>query len=224
MIRHECLELLAGKMTDQLVVTSQSGQRIEWSHLSKHEGNLLVGMMGCAIGVGMGLALALPHRKVIVLDSDGSVLLSLFNLATLGNLRPKNLNIFVFDNGVYSGSRISYPTATAGNTDLEAMARGAGIKKSAHDSGYRNVQERRTKSVGAKRIGFLRLQSRRKSHAPGNSPSEHRPRGEQVHLREISGANGRENDSVYRCGRPLKDQCSCLSEGVTSCVIAIASA
>jgi sulfopyruvate decarboxylase subunit beta len=129
MIRYECLELLAGKITDQLVVTSQSGQRIEWSHLSKHEGNLLVGMMGCAVGVGLGLALALPHRKVIVLDSDGSVLLSLFNLATLGNLRPRNLLIYVFDNGVYSGSRISYPTATAGGTDLEAMARGAGIKK-----------------------------------------------------------------------------------------------
>jgi thiamine pyrophosphate-dependent acetolactate synthase large subunit-like protein len=129
MIRRDCLELLAGKMTDQLVVTSQSCQRIEWSHLSQHEGNLLVGMMGCAIGVGLGLALALPHRKVIVLDSDGSVLLSLFNLATLGNLRPKNLIVYVFDNGVYSGSRISYPTATAGNTDLETMARGAGIQK-----------------------------------------------------------------------------------------------
>src|SRR2546426_259169 len=98
--------LLAAKMTDQLVVTSQSGQRIEWSHLSHHEGNLLVGMMGCAVGVGMGLALALPHRKIIVLDSDGSVLLSLFNLPTLGNLQPKNLVIYVFDNGVYSGSRI----------------------------------------------------------------------------------------------------------------------
>ena len=128
MIRYECLELLAARMTDQLVVTSQSGQRIEWSHLSGHEGNLLVGMMGCAVGVGIGLALALPHRKVIVLDSDGSILLSLFNLATLGNLQPKNLIVYVFDNGVYSGSRISYPTATSGNTDLEAMAKGAGIK------------------------------------------------------------------------------------------------
>ncbi|MGH7825639.1 MAG: thiamine pyrophosphate-dependent enzyme [Candidatus Binatia bacterium] len=128
MIRYECLELLAARVTNQLVVTSQSGQRIEWSHLSKHEGNLLVGMMGCAVGVGMGLALALPHRKVLVLDSDGSILLSLFNLATLGNLQPKNLVVYVFDNGVYSGSRISYPTATAGNTDLAAMARGAGIK------------------------------------------------------------------------------------------------
>jgi thiamine pyrophosphate-dependent acetolactate synthase large subunit-like protein len=128
MIRYQCLELLASQITDQLVVTSQSGQRIEWSHLSRHEGNLLVGMMGCATGVATGLALALPHRKVIALDSDGSVLLSLFNLPTLGNLRPKNLLIYVFDNGVYSGSRISYPTATSGNSDLEAMARGAGIK------------------------------------------------------------------------------------------------
>jgi sulfopyruvate decarboxylase subunit beta len=128
MIRYDCLQFLATRMTDQLVVTSQSGQRIEWSHLSNHEGNLLIGMMGCAIGVGLGLALALPRRKVIVLDSDGSVLLSLFNLPTLGNLQPHNLIIYVFDNGVYSGSRISYPTATAGNTDLEAIAKGAGIK------------------------------------------------------------------------------------------------
>ena len=128
MIRYECLELLAAHRTDQLVVTSQSGQRIEWSHLSQHEGNLLLGMMGCAVGVGMGLALALPHRKVIVLDSDGSLLLSLFNLPTLGNLQPKNLVVYVFDNGVYSGSRISYPTATSGNTDMEAIAKGAGIR------------------------------------------------------------------------------------------------
>src|SRR5512132_3176624 len=146
MIRHQCLELLAAKMTDQLVVTSQSGQRIEWSHLSKHEGNLLIGMMGCAVGVGMGLALALPHRKVVVLDSDGSVLLSLFNLATLGNLRPKNLVIYVFDNGVYSGSRISYPTATSGNTDLAAMARGAGIEK-AHT--IRDIEDFKVKGLGA---------------------------------------------------------------------------
>jgi sulfopyruvate decarboxylase subunit beta len=146
MIRYECLELLAARITDQLVVTSQSGQRIEWSHLSKHEGNLLVGMMGCAVGVGMGLALALPHRKIIVLDSDGSVLLSLFNLATLGNLQPKNLLIYVFDNGVYSGSRISYPTATSGATDLEAMARGAGI---AHAATIRSLNEFKKDGLGA---------------------------------------------------------------------------
>ena len=130
MIRYECLELLAPLVTDQLVVASQSGQRIEWGHLSNHEGNLLLGLMGCALGVGMGLALALPHRRVLVLESDGSILLSLFNLATLANLNPPNLGVLVFDNGVYSGSRISEPTATAGKTDLAAMAKGAGIQHS----------------------------------------------------------------------------------------------
>ena len=155
MIRYECLELLAARRTHELVVTSQSGQRIEWSHLSQHEGNLLLGMMGCAIGVGIGLALALPHRKVIVLDSDGSVLLSLFNLPTLGNLQPKNLIVYVFDNGVYSGTRISYPTATSGNTDLEAMAKGAGIQNAVT---IRKIEDFKTEGLAAlerNELGFF---------------------------------------------------------------------
>lgn len=127
MIRYQCLERLASVITDQLVVTSLSGQKIEWAHLSQHEGNLLVGNMGNALAVGLGLALALPHRKVIVLESDGSVLLSLFNLPTLANLHPENLVVLLFDNEVYSGSRISEPSATAGRTDLQKMAEGAGI-------------------------------------------------------------------------------------------------
>lgn len=65
---------------------------------------------------------------LIVLESDGRLLLSLFNLPTLANLDPKHLNVFVFDNQVYSGTRISEPTATAGKTDLAMMARGAGIE------------------------------------------------------------------------------------------------
>lgn len=129
MIRYDCLELLAPCITDQIVVTSLSGQKIEWAHLSKHEGNLLVGTMGTALGVGIGIAIALPQRKVIVLESDGSVLLSLSNLPTLANLNPDNLIVFVFDNAAYSGTRISEPTATAGKTDLAMMASGAGIER-----------------------------------------------------------------------------------------------
>lgn len=129
MIRYDCLKRLAPRITDQLVVTSLSGQKIEWASLSQHRGNLLVGTMGTALGVGIGLAIGLPQRKIIVLESDGSVLLSLFNLATLANLDPRNLIVLVFDNQVYSGTRISEPTATAGRTDLAMMARGAGIER-----------------------------------------------------------------------------------------------
>ena len=128
MQRFECLEQLAPLITDQLVVTSLSGQRVEWGHLSQHEGNLLLGSMGNALSVGLGLALALPQRKVIVLESDGSLLLSLFNLPTVANLNPVNLAVFVFDNQAYSGTKISEPTATAGKTDLAGMAKSAGIE------------------------------------------------------------------------------------------------
>ena len=129
MTRYECFEFLAPLITSQLVVGSLSGQRVEWGHLSQHEGNLLVASMGNALGIGLGLALVLPHRKVIVLESDGSLLLSLYNLPTLANLNPPNLVAFVFDNEVYGGTRISQPSATAGKTDLAAVARGAGIER-----------------------------------------------------------------------------------------------
>ena len=128
MIRYDCFEWLAPLLTDQLVVTSLSGQRVEWGHLSKRDADLNLGSMGNALAVGIGLALALPHRKVLVFESDGSVLLSLFNLPTLANLDPRNLAVFVFDNQAYSGTRISYPSATAGKTDLGAVARASGIK------------------------------------------------------------------------------------------------
>ena len=128
MNRRACLEALLPHVTDQLVVASVSGQWI-WGQLSKHEGNLLLGSMGNALGVGMGMALGLPHRQVIVIESDGSVLLSLFNLPTLGTLQPQNLVVFVFDNEAYSGSRISRPSATAAKTDIAAIARDSGIAR-----------------------------------------------------------------------------------------------
>jgi thiamine pyrophosphate-dependent acetolactate synthase large subunit-like protein len=129
MKRSECFELLAPRITDQLVLGSLSGKRVEWGDRCQHEGNLLVASMGAALGMGIGLAMVLPHRKIIVLESDGSMLLSLYNLPTLGNIRPANLAVFVFDNEVYSGTKISEPSATAGKTDLAAVARGCGIER-----------------------------------------------------------------------------------------------
>jgi sulfopyruvate decarboxylase subunit beta len=146
MIRYDCFEWLAPQMTDQLVVTSLSGQRVEWGHLSKREADLNLGSMGNALAVGIGLALALPHRKVFVFESDGSILLSLFNLPTLANLDPPNLAVFVFDNQAYSGTRISYPSATAGKADLAAIAKGSGIE---HAVTVSELQDFKTEATGA---------------------------------------------------------------------------
>ena len=73
------------------------------------------------------MALGLPHRKVVALDGDGSLLMNLCSLPTIARMRPKNLVHIVFDNEVYEASG-SKKTATGAGTDLVGMARAAGIK------------------------------------------------------------------------------------------------
>ena len=155
MNRYQCFEFLAPLIKEELVLGSLSGQRVEWGHLSHHEGNLLVACMGGALGIGIGLALVLPHRKVLVLESDGSMLLSLYNLPTLGNLNPANLAVFVFDNEIYSGTRISEPTATAGKTDLAAVARDCGIELATTVRDLNSFQHEATAAVEQSGLRFV---------------------------------------------------------------------
>ena len=155
MIRYECFEWLAPQMKDELVVTSLSGQRVEWGHLSKRDADLTLGSMGNALAVGLGIALALPHRKVFVFESDGSLLLSLFNLPTLANLNPPNLAVFVFDNQAYSGTRISWPTATAGKTDLALVAKGAGVEHSVTIREFAEFQKEATAALKQSGLRFV---------------------------------------------------------------------
>jgi sulfopyruvate decarboxylase subunit beta len=155
MKRYECFELLAPLIKSQLVVGSLSGQRVEWGHLCKHEGNLLVASMGAALGIGLGLSLVLPHRKVIALESDGSLLLSLYNLPTLGNLNPSNLVVFVFDNEVYSGTRISEPSATAGKTDLAGVARSCGVERAVTVRDLPSFNREMTKALEENVLSFI---------------------------------------------------------------------
>jgi phosphonopyruvate decarboxylase len=85
----------------------------------------LSGCMGKASSVGLGLALALPKRKVMVLDGDGSLLMNLGTLVTLANKAPENLYHFLFDNGVYAVTG-GQPVPGSERTDWEGMARAAG--------------------------------------------------------------------------------------------------
>jgi sulfopyruvate decarboxylase subunit beta len=84
--------------------------------------------MGLASSIGLGLAVHLPHEKIVVLDGDGSVLMNLGTLATLARYKPKNLVHFIFDNGSLLSTGGFDSHTTSGVTDLAAMARGAGIE------------------------------------------------------------------------------------------------
>src|SRR5437763_9645925 len=88
------------------------------------------GSMGVASSVGLGLALARPDARVFVLDGDGSLLMNLGSLATIGLLKPANLVVIVMDNEEYATTG-GQPTPTAHGADLDAAARAMGIASTA---------------------------------------------------------------------------------------------
>jgi thiamine pyrophosphate-dependent acetolactate synthase large subunit-like protein len=87
----------------------------------------LWGAMGQAAMMGLGLALAQPRRRVLVITGDGEMLMGLGSLATIGVQQPQNLSIVVIDNERY-GETGMQTTHTAHGIDLEAVARGCGLK------------------------------------------------------------------------------------------------
>src|SRR5919109_412887 len=97
----------------------------------------IVGCMGAASTVGLGIALAKPGRKVIVVDGDGSLLMQLGSLVTIAGAAPANLYHFVFENGVYETSG-SQPLPAEGRFDPAQLARAAGY---AHVASFSDALE-----------------------------------------------------------------------------------
>jgi thiamine pyrophosphate-dependent acetolactate synthase large subunit-like protein len=89
----------------------------------------MLGSMGLACPIALGVAIAQPGRGVIALEGDGSMLMSLGCLSTIGMIQPRNLTVIIMDNGLYQITG-KQPTATATSTDIVAVARGAGITNS----------------------------------------------------------------------------------------------
>lgn len=89
----------------------------------------LWGAMGGAVSVGLGIALAQPTRRIVVVTGDGEMLMGLTALTTIAAMAPDNLAVLVLDNETY-GETGGQPTNTAKGTDLAGMARAAGIAQS----------------------------------------------------------------------------------------------
>ncbi|NKC11744.1 MAG: aldehyde dehydrogenase [Gammaproteobacteria bacterium] len=85
-----------------------------------------IGAMGQAAPFALGLAMSQPERRVVLFTGDGELLMGLGALATIANRAPENLALLVMDNESYIETG-GQPTATAGPTDFEMIAKGAGI-------------------------------------------------------------------------------------------------
>jgi sulfopyruvate decarboxylase subunit beta len=126
--RIDCLEAIYDDLAGCAVVTIMGAVAVELYSLG-HRPNFfyLEHAMGLASSMGLGIALAQPSRKVVVIDGDGSVLMNLGGLTTLARYAPPNLAHLVFDNESLL-SVGGFPTATSTGSDLAAIARGAGIE------------------------------------------------------------------------------------------------
>ena len=101
-----------------------------WAAGRRPQNFYMLGSMGLAIPIALGVALAQPQRKVVALEGDGSLLMQLGCLSTVAMRAPKNLTIVVWDNGLYQITG-GQPTASASAADLVAIARGSGLANSA---------------------------------------------------------------------------------------------
>jgi hypothetical protein len=130
MRRYDCYQALAPKLTDELVIANLANTSTEWRAVRPSRANLYFVGMGMVTPYATGLALALPRRRVLAFDGDGGILLDLSALGTLAQTGPRNLTLVIFDNEGYvsTGPWRSAVSLTAGPVDLEAVARGCGLK------------------------------------------------------------------------------------------------
>jgi len=135
MNREDVFRAVAGVLRpDDITVAWFGGERNQWKTLwhELHPGDATMSslFMGGLTAFAFGLAVARPNRRVLAMDSDGSLLLGVGILCTLANERPQNLTVLVLDNECYEGTG-RQPTHTSGHVDLARLADGAGIPRTA---------------------------------------------------------------------------------------------
>ena len=99
-----------------------------WASGQRPQNFYMLGSMGLAPSIALGVALAQPERRVIALEGDGSMLMHLGALGTIAMAGARNLVVVILDNGVYQITG-GQPTLTSHGVDLVAIARGAGIAR-----------------------------------------------------------------------------------------------
>jgi thiamine pyrophosphate-dependent acetolactate synthase large subunit-like protein len=131
MTRLEATRVIVGLAGDAPIVASLGHPAYDLFAAGDRPQNFYTwGSMGLASSIGLGLALARPDIRVFVLDGDGSLLMNLGSLATIGLLQPANLVLVVMDNEAYATTG-GQKTPTAHGADLEAAASAMGVSRTA---------------------------------------------------------------------------------------------
>ena len=129
MVRREAIADIIRCIDDEIVVCNIGFPSRELYDIKDRERNFyMIGSMGLASSIGLGLALAKPNEDIVVIDGDGSLLMNMGSLATVFANNPKNLTWILIDNGAYgsTGNQDTYAQVL----DLVEVAKGIGFKNS----------------------------------------------------------------------------------------------
>ena len=129
MIRAEAIQCILQQMGPEIVICANGMiSREAMAARDRAENFYMIGSMGLASSIGLGLALSAPERKVVVLDGDGNLLMNLGILPMVGGLRTKNLVHIVFDNEVYGST--GNQRSISREVRLDRLAAAAGYRSS----------------------------------------------------------------------------------------------
>lgn len=128
MKRYEAIEIITKELNGNELVVSANGMISRELFTIRDSPNnfYMMGSMGLASSIGFGLAFSLPHKKVVVIDGDGNILMNLGSLATIGHFAPHNLVHIVLDNEIHASTG-GQPTVS-NTVQLEEVANAAGIR------------------------------------------------------------------------------------------------
>ena len=155
MERIEVIKNIAPCVTpEDLVPTSIGATWDDWWNYKPANNTFFTGTLGSLTTTALGMAVSLPHRRILALESDGSVLMNTGAMCTLGNERPSNLTVVVMDNGIYENIG-GPPTHTSRNTDLAKMAEGAGCLNTATAKTIEEFNERFLASWEGKEMAYI---------------------------------------------------------------------
>ena len=131
MNRTDLTRRLVGRLKNEEAVVGGIGNTNFdlWAAGHRPQNFYMLGSMGLAFPIALGLALAQPNRRVFALEGDGSLLMQLGCLTTIASLAPKNLTMIVMDNGIYQITG-AQPTPAATVSDIVTIANGCGLTRS----------------------------------------------------------------------------------------------
>ena len=113
MIRKEAIRLIANSIGKNPIISANGFMSRDLFEVNDKESNFyMIGSMGLASSIGLGIALKNPKKKVFVFDGDGNILMNLGSLVTIGSLKPKNLVHVVFDNNSHESTG-NQPTSSS---------------------------------------------------------------------------------------------------------------